>query len=669
LAVADWDYFLPKDHVDCPVKGKRYRIFEKQWKQVILLWLGREDVGDEQKQRFDEAKERFIRALVEFKDGCGEWGFARIDKGFYEYKAYFWAVSAINEFKNSALSTQIARQILTWQFNYPSRDGQQTLNLFAPIEDLVQKAMFSMNRKLVITEIMTIFKHCSDGSILSNLIPILHEIAQNDSNLIDELLQGFCTINNEVTRRFSGLALQRVAIGNLQAIHGLIEILATHKNEEILLNIPETLGGIGKANSEAINGLVSLLHTTDNEMNLKWTAWSLQKVGLGHSEAISGLSEILDTTQHKYTLKYSAESLYIIDPENPKLKSAFLRVIEAMADSEQNQIEAVLILNKVDPGNPECINTLEKIIKKPISEETRVIAAMELGKIDPKNPKAKNFCMGSPVEINMSSGTAISMSSQDLKDIKDFQNISSLINFVETTQNRIDLMWGVNQLEKILTARQKSEGILSAVEDYKKVVVTLQNFLSNEVYQNNFDRFYECYKAIWNCAQNLSYPDFYQAWHNPPTTPHPEIIDQTPHNSQTTLATPFTCESLKHLPIYCLNAKPLATETRESEIALKLCKLIWQPLQLKEIYPDVSTPGQLSRYLDTLHLNQQLPHRALLLINCETPTPELITFCEQLTDTLAIALLTHQPLEAPLKGFPPDQPNLLSAIQTWLEEI
>ncbi|WP_425443123.1 hypothetical protein [Spirulina major] len=50
-------------------------------------------------------------------------------------------------------------------------------------------------------------------------------------------------------------------------------------------------------------------------------------------------------------------------------------------------------------------------------------------------------------------------------------------------------------------------------------------------------------------------------------------------------------------------------------------------------------------------------------------TPELITLCEQLTDTLAIALLTHQPLEAPLKGFPPDQPNLLSAIQTWLAEL
>ncbi|WP_373693691.1 hypothetical protein [Limnofasciculus baicalensis] len=27
--------------------------------------------------------------------------------------------------------------------------------------------------------------------------------------------------------------------------------------------------------------------------------------------------------------------------------------------------------------------------------------------------------------------------------------------------------------------------------------------------------FYDaCYRLIWHCAQNMTYPDFYQAWHN-----------------------------------------------------------------------------------------------------------------------------------------------------------
>ncbi|MBP0030401.1 hypothetical protein [Roseofilum sp. Guam] len=44
-------------------------------------------------------------------------------------------------------------------------------------------------------------------------------------------------------------------------------------------------------------------------------------------------------------------------------------------------------------------------------------------------------------------------------------------------------------------------------------------------------------------------------------------------------------------------------------------------------------------------------------------------FAAFLTNIVAIAWLTDEPLEAPLKGFPPNQENLISAIETWLEEI
>ncbi|WP_265263283.1 NACHT C-terminal alpha/beta 1 domain-containing protein [Spirulina subsalsa] len=36
---------------------------------------------------------------------------------------------------------------------------------------------------------------------------------------------------------------------------------------------------------------------------------------------------------------------------------------------------------------------------------------------------------------------------------------------------------------------------------------------------------------------------------------------------------------------------------------------------------------------------------------------------------IAVAFLTDDPLDAPLKGFTPNQPNLISAIETWLEKI
>jgi hypothetical protein len=53
---------------------------------------------------------------------------------------------------------------------------------------------------------------------------------------------------------------------------------------------------------------------------------------------------------------------------------------------------------------------------------------------------------------------------------------------------------------------------------------------------------------------------------------------------------------------------------------------------------------------------------------CE-PNQEQVTFCRKLSDVLHIAWITNQPIEPPLKGFLPNQPNLFSAIQSWIDEI
>lgn len=52
LAINDWDYFLPRNHVNSPVEGKEYRIFQPQWKPIILFWLGRDDIDLEEKEAF-----------------------------------------------------------------------------------------------------------------------------------------------------------------------------------------------------------------------------------------------------------------------------------------------------------------------------------------------------------------------------------------------------------------------------------------------------------------------------------------------------------------------------------------------------------------------------------------------------------------------------------------
>ncbi|TVQ18796.1 MAG: PBS lyase, partial [Leptolyngbya sp. DLM2.Bin15] len=117
LVVEDWDYFLSRNHVDYPVEGNQYRIFEPQWKQVILLWLGRENVGEEE-------KETFIRALIEFKSGV---------RDFYGYQAYFLAAAGINEFKTCSIAAEIVRQVVKWGFGYFNIEKQEWRTFVDPV--------------------------------------------------------------------------------------------------------------------------------------------------------------------------------------------------------------------------------------------------------------------------------------------------------------------------------------------------------------------------------------------------------------------------------------------------------------------------------------------------------------------------------------------------------
>lgn len=42
---------------------------------------------------------------------------------------------------------------------------------------------------------------------------------------------------------------------------------------------------------------------------------------------------------------------------------------------------------------------------------------------------------------------------------------------------------------------------------------------------SNFDQYY--YQLLWQCAQNLTYSKFYQAWHHKTMTTHSEINNNT----------------------------------------------------------------------------------------------------------------------------------------------
>jgi energy-coupling factor transporter ATP-binding protein EcfA2 len=586
LAVADWDYFLPRNHVNFPVAGKEYRIFESQWKQIILLWLGRDIASDK--------KEEFIRELVNFEDGFTELEHHNC-RGLYEYQAYFLAAAGINEFKPCSLALDIARQVVQWGFGKFNIEKQEWQTFLDPIEEGATKAIPETIRPLAITEIIKIIENCPDEDI----------------------------------RKQAAASLGKIDPGNPQVITALVKLIENTEDEDIRREAAESLGKIDPENPQAIAALVKVIENNEYENARFWAAKSLGEIDPGNPQAIAALAQVIENTEDEDIRREAAESLGKIDPENPQAIAAFAKVIENN-EYENARFWAAASLGKIDPEDPQAIAALAQVIENTEDQSTFWLAAESLGEIGQGNPQA----------------------------------IAALVKVIKNTEDVLARLLAAYSLQKILTTPEQYVGVASALKDC----------LSDEVYQNNFNRFYQCYQVIWYCAANLPYPQFYQAWHHPPTTPHPEVPDQTPVGNNSTVENLETQQldlslQLQNLPIFCLNAYILATETDTSEIAQTLCQLIWDEAFPDGDYPEeVTTASKLREHLKKLKLTRNQPKLNLLLTHCEHPTDELIAFCHKLTNILSIAWLTDKSLEAPLKGFPPHQPNLLSAIQTWLEE-
>ncbi len=243
--------------------------------------------------------------------------------------------------------------------------------------------------------------------------------------------------------------------------------------------------------------------------------------------------------------------------------------------------------------------------------------------------------------------------------------IRELIRVLETTENEDTRWWVADSLGEIIETEKQ----------YANVFFALKHNLTHEVYENNFNLYKHCYKLLWQCAQNLPYPKFYQAWHHNTLTPHPEVADNTPVGNTPTvrqLEQQITdiCSQLPHLPLHCININKLLTLNTKNEFIQAFCNRLYQKLLPDETPPEVQTPANLETKI--IHLKQQLqtPQLFILLLADGTPTPEVIDCCDYLTDVLHLGWITPDPLPLPppQRSFMASQENLLEAVESWVAE-
>ncbi|MEH1926644.1 HEAT repeat domain-containing protein [Nostoc sp.] len=572
LAIADWHEFL--NHVpNNPALGV-YRIFAPQWKEVILLWLGREDVGRKE-------KEEFIQALVEFDDGCGEYRVIdRVRKGFYEFRAYFLAAAGVDEWKNSVNADAIVAEIVKWDFGEFKVEQNEWVQFFYPIKEGARTALPQTNRiKAIAALVELIGKPQLDNSTLRQAASSLGKIGSGNSTAIHALVKliGKPQVDNGIQQQVL-YSLGEISSGNSTAIASLVELIGNSQVNDYTRSLAaKSLGQIDPGNSTAIDTLVELIRNPKvDSVTRSLMASSLGEIDPGNSTAIEVLVELIGKPQEdNATLRLAASSLGEIDPGNSR---AIAPLVELIGNSQVNAYTRSLAarsLGQIDPGNSTAIDTLVELIRNPqVDNDTVSEAAFYLGQIGSGDSRAidalaeltRNFqvddrtrwrAVESLGEIGFGNSRAIDALVELIRNPQVDNNtvseaafylgqigsgnsraIDTLVELIRSRRvdgftltevaqslGRIDPgnstasaalveLISNSQLDDFIRRLAVSSLVeIIAEEHIVPVVIAWNNYLSPETYKNDFDQFDDCYKVIWKCAQSMPYPAFYQAWH------------------------------------------------------------------------------------------------------------------------------------------------------------
>jgi hypothetical protein len=406
-AIDDWDYFLPRNHDRTPVKDetgndKPYRIFDRQWKEAILLWLGRSE-----NEVTWEKKKDFIEKLKSFEDDL---------ENFYGYRAYFLAAEGIAEIHND---DEIIRT------DDPNRKIKLDIrNLREQIKQTIQE--WSKGN----------FKRFEKSPKKKYIEPIARAaIATLPENNHSELQANLdIYIRKEVEKR------KETAL-NIAKINAAPVSLENNIHS----------GNLGEREIEEI--VEAAKHLKENSPVL-WKV--IERLG---EDQCKGKAKAIEFLRSKIVLPKDAYIFW---------KSAY------------NLAKIV--------GNTEDINRLRRIFRLSEANLRQVAKIVE----------------------------ALYVNSNEVLPDDGIKNLISLVSF-----EYFPLV--VTYLKPYLKIDEHPD--LPETESYS----TLHRFqLLDYLFdpqQSESERFRDCYKTLWYCAQIMSYPDFYEAWIKQPKSV-PEILQE-----------------------------------------------------------------------------------------------------------------------------------------------
>ncbi len=391
LAIDNWQYFLNKE-------TKTLEIFSDQWQQILLFWLGREDITSEE-------KEALIEALISFKDECGQ-------DNFYGFRAYLMAAIALSEFPTCSFREKIIKQVFVWGLDDTDSPNLPTLVTRQAIEDVYrplvithlinlitknpqasnqQRGLFYLERlgkqnTEAIATLTQCLENTDDQTLRWQIAETLGTIDEGNPTAINVIVKALETASSESDYQKAFLGLEKIAQGEGQGVKALVRLLHHQPTPNLRRRIFQCLEIVGKGNATAIAILVQLIRTTKDETMRRQAAESLEKIDPGNPTAIAGLIKLMETTN---TSSIRQEVVYSLGEVCPGNNQAIAALVHLLEENEETYLRWIAIssLGKIGLGNEKAITILEKLIRSDEALLIRKEALDSLGKIDRKNPK------------------------------------------------------------------------------------------------------------------------------------------------------------------------------------------------------------------------------------------------------------------------------------------
>lgn len=415
LVINDWHFFLNHIPENPSHPDASYRIFDPQWKEIFLLWLGQNAISI-------ESKKDLIQALGKFEDRC---------RAFYWEKTILLAAEGIAEFEHSSYTKKIIEQLVIWAFGYYDFGKREWRQFLPSLAEEAKQALIGTARYLAILEVIDFIEYCPEelyaryraiqllgelGSGSSRVIEFLENLLETsqDNWTVLQAAESLLKINSSHEKAANTLffaferedvhlakaiakIIEGLEIKNLTFVPRLIDLIQKYQikieknncsnnrevnrsasiafpeitdNENICGLAIQCLGTLGAGDNMITNLLLYFLKQFNSRHIRCKIVESLGKVGINSSSVVTTLINLLETSQEWQLTGEIAKSLGTSTTNSSEIINALINLIKLIYNhnhyglfrTETESLSKILTVHL--EKNEEVIDVLSEILLK-----------------------------------------------------------------------------------------------------------------------------------------------------------------------------------------------------------------------------------------------------------------------------------------------------------------